>query len=134
MNFPVLSREELQKASRRNELIVETGFQIKKDFGEFGFEIEFSGSADYFYEELFAQMKGYVEQIMTESMERFMHFLYRIDINQNNIAQYEKEMDEEDIYTVLTELIIHRELKKVITRDYFRQQSQQKDQNEIDQE
>ncbi len=132
MNFPVLSREELQKASRRNELIIETGYQIQKDFGEFGLDIKFSGRATSFYEELFDQMKGHVEQLMTESMERFMHFLYRIDINQNNIAQYEKEMEEEDLYTVLTELIIHRELKKVITRDYFRQQSQQKDQKGID--
>ncbi len=133
MNFPVLSREELQKASRRNELIVETGYQIQKDFGEFGLDIRFSGNATLFYEELFDQMKGYVEQLMTESMERFMHFLYRIDISQNNIAQYEKEMEEEDLYTVLTELIIHRELKKVITRDFFRQQSQINDQEELDQ-
>ncbi len=133
MNFPVLSREELQKASRRNELIVETGYQIQKDFGEFGLDITFSGNATLFYEELFDQMKDYVEQLMTESMERFMHFLYRIDISQNNIAQYEKEMEEEDLYTVLTELIIHRELKKVITRDFFRQQSHNNDQEELDQ-
>ncbi len=133
MKFPVLSREELQKASRRNELIVETGYQIQKDFGEFGLDIRFSGNATLFYEELFEQMKGYVEQLMTESMERFMHFLYRIDISQNNIAQYEKEMEEEDLYTVLTELIIHRELKKVITRDFFRQHSQNNDQEELDQ-
>ncbi len=133
MNFPVLSRNELQKASRKDDLIVETGYQIQKDFGEFGLEIKFSGNAASFYEELFDQMKVHVDQIMTESMERFMHFLYRIDINQSNITQYELEMEEEDIQIVLTELIIHRELKKVITRDYFRQQSKQNGQSEIDQ-
>ncbi len=132
MSFPVLTRDALQKASRKNDLIIETGYQIQKDFGEFGLEVKFSGNASSFYEELFDQMKDHVEQLMAESMERFMHFLYRIDISQHNIAQYEKEMEEDDIHVVLTELIIHRELKKVITRDYFRQQTKDIDQNELD--
>jgi hypothetical protein len=124
MSFPATSRDDLQKASRKNELIVETGYQIQKDFAEFGLEINFSGNAAFFYEELFDQMKVHVETIMTESLERFMHFLYRIDISQQNIAQYENEMKEAPYNEVIAELIIHRELKKVITRDYFRQKSQ----------
>ncbi len=121
MNFPATSPTDLKHASRRNELIIETGKQIQKDFGEFGLEILFSGKAEIFYEELFDQMKVHVGMLISESVDRFMHFLYRIDISEREIMAYEKDMPDNDYSEVLTELIIHRELKKVITRDYFRQ-------------
>ena len=126
MNFPATSRSDLQQASRRNDLIIETGRQIQKDFGEFGLEITFSGKAEFFYEELFDQMKKHITDIISESLERFMNFLYRIDINESQISLYKSELPEKNFEEVLTELIIHRELKKVITRDYFRNQSNAK--------
>ncbi|MGQ1784318.1 MULTISPECIES: hypothetical protein [unclassified Saccharicrinis] len=132
MNFPATSRADLQQASRKNELIVETGRQIQKDFGEFGLEIHFSGKAEIFYEELFEQMKVHVASLISDSQDRFMHFLYRIDISEKQIMLYEQEMQDSDYSEVLTELIIHRELKKVITRDYFRQQNSNRDRLELD--
>ncbi len=126
MNFPATSRSDLQQASRKNDLIIETGRQIQKDFGEFGLEITFSGKAEFFYEELFDQMKKHITDIISESLERFMNFLYRIDINESQISLYKSELPEKNFEEVLTELIIHRELKKVITRDYFRNQSNAK--------
>lgn len=123
MTMPSTSRNELIKASRRNELIIETGRQIQKDFGEFGLEISFSGKAEIFYEELFEQMKVHVDTIVSNSIDRFMHFLYRIDIDEKQIMFYQQEMSEASYVEVITELIIHRELKKVITRDFFRQQN-----------
>jgi hypothetical protein len=133
MNFPATSRSDLQKACRRNELIIETARQIQKDFSEFGLNITFSGNATSFYDELFSQMKDHVENLITESMGRFMHFLYRIDISEKQIALYENEMQEAGYAEVITELIIHRELKKVITRDFFRQQAKEKgDDNKLD--
>jgi len=121
MKLPATSRKELIQASRKNELIIETGKQIQKDFGEFGLEISFSDKAEFFYEELYEQMKTHVNTILSESMERFMHFLYRIDISEKQIAFYQAEMENSNYNEVITELIIHRELKKVITRDFFRQ-------------
>ncbi len=119
-NLPT-SREDLIKASRKNDLIIETGHQIQKDFGEFNIEILFSGKAEYFYTELFDQMKLHVDNLLSSNMASFMHLMYRIDISEAQIAMYEKEMPEADYSEMITELIIHRELKKVITRDYFRQ-------------
>ena len=129
MDFPAISRNDLIRASRRNELIVETGRQIQKDFGEFGLEIRFSGTAESFYEELFDQMKNHVADLTADSLDRFMHFLYRIDISEKQIMMYESEMPYQPYSEVLTELIIHRELKKVITRDFFRNQSKQSTDN-----
>jgi hypothetical protein len=133
MNFPATSRSDLQKACRKNELIIETAHQIQKDFGEFGLSITFSGNAASFYDELFSQMKVHVENLISESLSRFMHFLYRIDISEKQISLYEKEIQEASYSEVITELIIHRELKKVITRDFFRQKNkEQGDTNELD--
>ncbi len=123
MNYPALSRSDLQKASRKNELIIETAQQIQKDFAEFGLYVEFSGKAEHFYDELFDQMKNHISDILSNSAQQFMHLLYRIDINEQQVALYEKEMPEHSYDEIVTELIIHRELKKVITRDYFRQQN-----------
>jgi len=131
MNFPATSRSDLKNASRKNDLIIETGRQIQKDFAEFGLEIQFSGKAEYFYEELFDQMKDKVDRLLSESMETFMHFLYRIDISQNQINQYEREMPDSSFQEIITELIIHREIKKVITRDYFRQQKSNDETKEL---
>ncbi|WP_066628254.1 hypothetical protein [Labilibacter marinus] len=132
MSYPATSRTDLQEASRKNELIVETGRQIQKDFGEFGLDISFSGNAEFFYDELFDQMKDHVANIITDSLDRFMHFLYRIDISEQQIMMYEREMPENNYSEVLTELIIHRELKKVITRDYFRTQTNNNDKKQLD--
>ncbi len=82
MDYPESSRTDLIQASRKNELIVETGRQIQKDFGEFGLEIHFSGKAGIYYEELFDQMKVHVASIIYNSLYIFMHFLYRIDISE----------------------------------------------------
>ncbi len=123
MKLPATSREDLIKASRQNDLIVETGRQIQKDFGEFGLEIQYSGQAEFFYDELFDQMKDHVASLISDSLDRFMHFLYRIDISEKQISLYESQLPDKPYNEVLTELIIHRELKKVITRDFFRQQS-----------
>ena len=132
MKLPATSRNELIQASRKNELIVETGRQIQKDFGEFGLEISFSGNAEIFYEELFDQMKAHVDTLLSDSMDRFMHFLYRIDVSENQIMLYKNEMKDSSYNEILTELIIHRELKKVITRDYFRQQTKNNSGSEIE--
>jgi hypothetical protein len=120
MTLPILSREELAKASKRESIIAETARQIIKDFGELNLTINFSGQTEKFYEELFEQMLGYVEQIMAETGNRLETLLYRIDISPKEIALYENQMPMAKPAEVITELIIHRELKKVLTRDYFR--------------
>ncbi len=121
MMYPPTSREDLIRASKKNDLIIETGRQIQKDFGEFNLEINFSGKAELFYTELFDQMRVKVEELISYNMSSFLHLLYRIDISEAQISLYEREMSEVEYSEMITELIIHRELKKVVTRDFFRQ-------------
>lgn len=122
MQLPAITKDDIIRASRRDSLIIETAQQVIKDFGEFGLEITFSGNAGTFYEELYNQMWQNIGTLMQESASRFQALLYRIDISQRDIDHYHRQTPNAHYTDVLTELIIHREIKKVMIRDYFRNQ------------
>ncbi len=132
--LPELNRQALQQACSREDLIRKTAAQIIKDFAEFGLEVTFSGSLENFYDELFGQMKTHINAILSEHYTRFLSFLYRIDVTENQVAQYQQEMIDASYEDALTELIIHRELKKVMIREYFKAQntSTESDSNLLD--
>ncbi len=120
MTLPVFSKDELQQATQKADLIQAAANQIIKDFAEFGLEVQFSGATVSFYEELSAQLEVHVQQLISENYSGFMGLLYRIDIGQKEIAQYEQDMNGFPYARIITELIIHREIKKVLFRAYFR--------------
>lgn len=119
MNLPSLNRNELIDISAREEVIKATANQIIKDFAEFGLDIQFSGETASFYDELFNQMEGHVSNLITNQYSKFLAFLYRIDISNKEIALYEKELVGQTKSAIMTELIIHREIKKVLYRTYY---------------
>ena len=121
--LPELNRQALKQATTREDLMRKTAAQIIKDFAEFGFEVEFSGNTENFYDELFGQMKSHIITILGEHYTRFLSFLYRIDVTENQVAHYQNEMNDSSYEEALTELIIHREMKKVMIREYFKAQN-----------
>lgn len=120
MNFPSLSDEQVRRAAKQEDLIRETAGQIIKDFAGFNLEISFSGSVPGFYQELFGQMEKHVEKLLTLDAAKFFNLLYRIDVSPEEIDRYRKEFPENSLSEIITELIIHRELKKIMIRDYYR--------------
>lgn len=125
--LPQFDRNALQQACTREDLIRKTAAQIIKDFAEFGLEVNFSGDVQNFYEELFGQMKPHIQTILSEHYTHFLNFLYRIDVTEKQVAHYQREMDDASYEDALTELIIHREMKKVMIREYFKAQSSYND-------
>ncbi len=120
MTLPVFSKDELQKATQKGDLIQAAANQIIKDFAEFGLEVRFSGNTASFYKELSAQLEVHVRHLLSENYSGFMGLLYRIDIGPKEITQYEADMKGFPYARIITELIIHREIKKVLFRAYFR--------------
>ncbi len=120
MKSPMLTNKDLLKATRRDDLIRETARQIIKDFAEFGLEITFSGNPTHFYDELFSQMKRHVSFLLDNNPSGFFNLLYRIDVSPAEVQKYEEQKLQDNWTELITELIILRELKKVMTRDYFR--------------
>ncbi|TRX64593.1 hypothetical protein [Carboxylicivirga sp. M1479] len=131
--MPQLNSNALREACGRDELIRKAAAQIIKDFAEFGFEVSFSGNVEGFYDEVFKQMKVHIVQIMGEHYSQFLNFLYRIDVTEGQVSVYQSEMGDASYEDALTELIIHREMKKVMIREYFKSQgpSQENDWTEI---
>jgi hypothetical protein len=122
MNVPSLSENEIRKATKREDLIRETANQIIKDFSEFDLQIHFSGKVQDFHLELFGQMHQHVSYLLTDNATKFFNLLYRIDMEPGDIDEYQSQSPEIALSEMITELIIYRELKKVMTRDFFRNQ------------
>ena len=104
----------------RKELIRQTTEQIIRDFERFGLDVFFSGNTEMAYEELFFQMVRIINELLNHNFEKLLSLLYQIDVSESRI--YEKELDwpEYSKAEIISELVIHRELKKVITRNYFK--------------
>lgn len=118
--LPIFTPQQLAQEAKKDELIQKTAQQIIKDFAEFGFEVTFSGKPDNFYPELFTQLESCLGQLLGTDFHRLMSLLYRIDISAKEVASYESQMPELNNSHILATLVIHRELKKVLTREYFK--------------
>ena len=121
MEVPNLfSKEELMKASRREEIIHLVVNQIVKDFGSFNIDLNFSSQSDDLYSSLQNKLEIEVARIIEEDNTVFKGLLYRIDISEKEIAQYHREMPQNTFATIISQLILHRELKKVLYREYYK--------------
>lgn len=109
----------------REEIIHQTAEQIIRDFGRFGVEIIFSGDTGMAYQELFHQLDRNISHLIEDDFGKLYALLYQIDISESSIVARKREFPQHPDSEILTELIIHRELKKVLTRNYFKAQKDQ---------
>jgi hypothetical protein len=119
--LPTFTENELQAYYRRADLINQTAQQIIKDFDWYGMEIKFSGHSENAYHELFEQINPAIEKLLGTNSEKLMEVLYRIDVNEKKVTSLSERESEgkRRVSELLTELIIQRELQKVVTRNYF---------------
>ena len=113
----------------RLDILNETAQQIIKDFGMNGMEIKFSGNADNAYSELFSQIHSHIDEMLKHTNsplhwrgvggEAFYNLMYRIDISESQIKKAVEESKDKSFSEVVTDLILKRELLKVITRRSF---------------
>jgi len=104
----------------RKELIRQTADQIIKDFGMFGLDIFFSGVSEMAYDELFSQMVIHINDLLNQDFQKLVSLLYQIDVSEKQIVIKEIEFPGYSKAEILAELVIHRELRKVITRNYYK--------------
>jgi len=104
----------------KTEIIRQTVEQVKKDFTMFGMDVEFTGNTDMAYEEMFGQLLAHVSHLLEIDPHRLSSLLYQVDIGENKIMESSVLHPEWALAEVITELIIHRELKKVLIRNYYK--------------
>ncbi|MBL7888924.1 MAG: hypothetical protein JNL24_05195 [Bacteroidia bacterium] len=107
------------------DLIKDTADQIIKDFDMFGLEIRFSGNAYNAYEELFEQIEPHIKKLIDSNQSKFMGILYRIDVSDDQIKKALKDNSSESFSEIITDLIIRRELQKVVIRQHYKTKPKQ---------
>lgn len=116
---------DIETHKNRSEIIEQTVQQVQKDFGMFGLDIVFPENSGMAFFEMFGHVSDYVAVLMENDSRRLAALLYHIDLGEDNIARAIEQHAEWSIADIITELVIHRELKKVLTRNYFKQKGTQ---------
>lgn len=117
MNIPALS--ELSAYYSRKDLLQKVVAQLKKDFNWFNFQITFKGDQESPYRELYNQILPLIEELLNDDYPKLIAMLYRIDIDEGFLNRKLKENPQADTDEVITDLILKRELQKVIIRDIY---------------
>lgn len=115
MNF-----SDLSPYYNKLEILQQTANQIIKDFDMFGMEIKFSGNAYNAYEELFNQIEPHINKMLDNNRSKFMGILYRIDVSDEQIKKAVKENSSEPFSFIISDLIIKRELQKVVIKNFYK--------------
>lgn len=109
---------EYEKYRRQISYLRRVVEQIQKDFQIFDFDIRFSGDVEGAYDELFAQIRPIVGELLNSDPERLMNLLYRIDLNETELRRAAGEQI--DFLEYLVDKILSRELQKVVLREHFK--------------
>lgn len=120
MNLPDYSQVNISKYRNKVGIIRQVAAQVEKDFYQFGFKISFSGDAASTYIELFKQITEHVAYMLSQDYHRLILLLYQIDLSEKEIQKTELKYPNVDKHKLLSELIIQRELKKVLIQNYFK--------------
>ena len=114
MNF-----NDLSPYFNKLNLIKDTANQIIKDFEMFGVEVKFSGNTYNAYDELFDQIEPSIKALCDSNRQKFLGILYRIDLSDEQIKKAVSENASESFSAIITDLIIKRELQKVVIRSHY---------------
>lgn len=86
----------------------------------FGIEIKFSGNVNNAYEELFDQVEPHIKKMLDSNRQKFLGIMYRIDVSDDQIKKAISENTYEPFSAIVTDLIIKRELQKVVIRNHYK--------------
>jgi len=114
-----ISKNEIEKSKNDEEVVRQTAIQVMKDFAQFGLEVVFPENLNLAYDELFKQLEGHIDNLINTNLQRLYALLYRIDISDATIRKRQQVRFDLPLPHIITDLILERELKKVLFRRYF---------------
>lgn len=135
MNLPEITHQNIAQLLNKEAIIHETIAQIQKDFGMYSIEINFDGNIETAYEQLMDQLNIEITKLLANDKSKLQSILYRIDLSEKYIKKALQFNSSDNNQTptsnrcltnfenqqqVIAHEIIVRELKKVLTRNYFK--------------
>ncbi len=104
------------------KVIKQTAEQIIKDFGIYNIEIQFPSDLNFAYDQLYDQLHNQIQSLLSIDELKLKSLLYTIDLPEKTIIKKMKSSKEKELSEIITELVLDREFKKVLTRRYFKEQ------------
>ncbi|MCB0408610.1 MAG: hypothetical protein KDD29_00210 [Flavobacteriales bacterium] len=118
-HLPTLS--ELSAYYHRTDLLEKVVLQIQKDFNWFNIAIQFQETSELSpYQQLYQQILPLVDEMLNDNYPKLLALLYRIDLDEDFLNRKLKEIANADTDEVIADLIIKRELQKVIIREAYK--------------
>ncbi len=111
-NFSALTKPDLFEAFK---------IQLKKDFENSGLNSDFVSKVMPDYGLILQMVAIEVNAVIKQSSTKLNELLYRIDISELQIKKLSKLNPEADFIDIVAELIIKRELQKVVIRQMFKE-------------
>lgn len=115
-----LSSSTIKKYRNDKELVEATVNQIIKDFALYGLEINYPKELTYTWQEVYLELEKQIRYLLEINSAKILSLLYQIDIPENKILEKVDEEKTKLLSEVVSEMIMERELKKVLTRLYFK--------------
>ncbi|NNF01447.1 MAG: hypothetical protein HKN22_02065 [Bacteroidia bacterium] len=110
---------ELEGYYKRLDILDATARQIINDFELLGIEVKFSGDPDNAYEELFKQIYPHINDMIRKSDQKLIRVFQKIDLNEKLVKDVYRKKNS-DVAAGITQLIIKRELQKVVIRMHYK--------------
>ena len=107
----------INETIRDNELLIQTNFQLEKDFLNIGVNFDIQKPV-IDYKQLFSFASTLVSKLNERDPKRVLNLLYRIDLSDEKV-QSEMQISTLTFPELLAELIVKRELQKVIMKNYY---------------
>jgi hypothetical protein len=102
------------------QIVEETYYQVIKDFRFMGIKLREPANLDNAYQELFDQIFPLVTDLMEKNNNILNSLLYKIDLSQKSLKSVAMANHESIKAEIICELILQRELEKVLLRNYFK--------------
>lgn len=113
MQIPKLQHQDLKPWLDRLDMIKACAEQTIKDLSMYGISIEFSGNPKFAYQELYDQIMPAIKSRIDKG-QGISEILYRVDVDERLMEQFLET--NQDLAAATTQLILWRELQKVVTR------------------
>lgn len=115
----IVSVKDIELAKSNLKVVKQTAQQVIKDFASFSIDISFPEDIHFAYDELFEQVNAVIHDLLQNNRELLLSLLYRIDLSEGSMKTARSAMNRDTEAVIISELILHRELQKVLIRNYF---------------
>lgn len=120
MNLPQIQHTNINDFLKQDEVVKETLDQIRRDFEQFGYDIILPSNLNNVYSLLLKQVTFTIEQMLLGESSQVYALLYRVDVSDHSIIQASQALPHYTHAELIAHQIIFRDLQKVLTRRYFK--------------